>query len=131
MSPFEIVRLLVGAGTRFSDGGRWQASHKVNGKQTKERPRVTRFVCGLSEEEGAWLEFEFEEEDGPHKLRGTFAVDNRDELVRYDDRDVEEDDVIVSHRFCGLGLRGVLEFEFVLAQDTHRYRFDATLMRAV
>ncbi len=130
MNPLDIARLILKLAESLKDGQKWQASHKVNNVQTAERPAVSRFVCGLAAGEGIWFQFEFKESAKDHTLRGSFAVDNRNEIIKFDGADVEDDDVILSHRFRGAELRGVVEFEFLLNGQTHRYRFDATLMRA-
>ncbi len=128
----KIVRLLLKKLPNLKAGKKWQASHKINEDETAKRPIVKAFDCGLK---GAvpWFKFEFTEDGKDHTIKGTLDFKNKDEVVTIDDLDVENDDVIVSNRIqrSGIGgrLRGVVEFEFTLKDDVHRYRFDATVGR--
>lgn len=131
MNPLDIVKAITGAGPRLKKGDQWQASHKIDGKQTDERPKVTRFDSGLSAEEGIWFHFEFTETDGPHTLRGSYALNNKGETIKLDNEDVEEDNVILSNKWKMFELKGVIEFQFVKNGKTHRYRFDATVLKPV
>ncbi len=125
-----IVAIVLRLGTQLKKGERWQASHKIDGKQTPKRPVVSEFDCGINEGR-TWFEFVFSEDDGEHTLHGIFSVNNDGEEIHFDGADVESDDVIVSHRWRNADLRGVIEFEFVAADKLHRYRFDATLAKLI
>jgi hypothetical protein len=130
MNALNVIGILSKLGSPLKDGHRWQASHKIDGKQTPERPKVVEFDCGLKD--GLpWMEFQFTEPDGPHKLYGTFSPSNHGETILFDGADVEDDDVVVSHRIRGIEIRGVLEYEFVVGGHTHRYRFDATIAKLI
>jgi hypothetical protein len=132
MGTLDIVRAIMGS-KRLKEGRHWQASHKIDGKQTKERPQVAEFDCGLQDGE-LWLRFRFTEKDDqqadtPHELKGIFSFNNKNDQIVFDDTEVEEDDVVISHRFRGFEVRGVLEFEFLKGTESHRYRFDATILK--
>ncbi len=130
MNPSQILSILLRLGGDLSDGGKWQASHRIDGAQTAERPKVTSFRCGLQDGK-PWLAFEFTEPDGAHTLRGEVNIGGGAETIKYDGQDVDDDDVILSYRLRGAQIRGVVEFEFVSGGKTHRYRFDATVARLV
>lgn len=127
MNPIAIVKKILSIGTDLEDGKKWQASHRIDHRETSKRPKVSRFTCGLQDGE-VWFRYEFSEEDGPHDMRGTYGFKNKNEVITLDGNDVEADDVIISHRFQGTKLRAVVEFEFEIAEVLHRYRFDATLV---
>lgn len=129
MNPIKLIQKILNA-KALESGSKWQASHKVDGVQTAERPVVKRFTCGLKDGE-VWFRYEFAEAGADHDLRGTFSFKNENEQITFDDQQVEADDVIVSHRVVGFKVRGLVEFEFQHEGHTHRYRFDATVASIV
>ncbi len=123
-----IVAIILRLGSKLKDGESWQASYKIDGKQTSKRPTVSEFDCGLKDAR-PWFEFKFSEEGVDHTLHGVFSIGNNGEEILFDGVDVDSDDVIVSHRVRGTDIRGVIEFEFEAGGSQHRYRFDATVGR--
>jgi hypothetical protein len=114
----------------LKDGSKWQASHRIDDVPTSQRPKVKEFGCGLQDGE-AWFRFKLNEDGQDKDLRGTYSFKNINERITIDGKDVDADDVVISNRFAGLNLRGVIEYEFELEEKTHRYRFDATLYSPV
>jgi len=112
----------------FSDGAKWQASHKRDGVETGVRPVVSAFACGI--ESGVpWARFRFTEDGGNHELRGTVSFTNGAESITFDSAEVAQDDVVLQTHSRGLKLRGSIEFDFHLGAVHHEYRFDTTLIK--
>lgn len=126
MDPKNLVKLIVKSLPDLKDGSKWQASHTVDGVPTPQRPKVQQFGCGLKDGE-IWFRFQFTEDGQPVDLHGTYSLTKDVEEITVNNQPVDADDVIVSHRFAGFMLRGVIEFQFERDGKTHRYRFDATL----
>lgn len=124
MSPRDIVARLVNAD--YTDGKRWQASHHVNG-QERPRPTVKEFHCGTTDG-GAWLRYKFTEDGADHEIRGTYTLNDKNEQIQLDSKEVEADDVDLGTKFViPKGLRGFVRYEFKLNNEAHVYRFDTTL----
>jgi hypothetical protein len=123
MNPIIIARKLLSDADK-RDGRKWQASLRVDGVE-QARPEVKEFDCGF-ESGGPW--FEFLLEGDPKSIKGWYTPSNRgEEIILNGSQVVESADVIISHRWQGARLRGVLEFDYDLDGTTYRHRFDTTL----
>jgi len=123
-----VVKALNAKLPDLRDGGKWQASHRIDEAPTGVRPQVQKFDCGIQGSE-AWFRFWFTEDGGNVDLRGTYSFNNVDERITINGADVTADDVILSTRMVSAKIRGVVEFEFQRDGKTHRYRFDATICK--
>jgi hypothetical protein len=130
MDPKNVVKLLQAKLPDLEPGSKWQASHLIDGVPTAQRPTVQHFACGIQNGD-VFFKHDCTENGQPCNLWGTYSLKNIGEQITLNGDDVEADDVIVSNRFAGLKLRGVVEYQFVKDNQTHRYRFDATLYSPV
>ncbi len=125
----------------FEDGSKWQASLHIDGKETKKRPVVKRFSCGLRGP-SPWFRFDVETPDEAKTTKNMSVIGfyemGEGDIVRTIENGVEKirdnGDIVVSKRVKGWNgkIIGVLELKYTGATGKPvRWRFDCELWRAL